>query len=129
MNIGALPEPEEYHLWPGVMALLDHAAMLSGFRTYDPDDIVWLAIDDGIVIGAATSRLIGNQTAELIHVAGTRFREWVPQMENMICLWAKACGARVMQAQGRKGWIRLNKAWGWNVTAQNNGTTYYEKEL
>lgn len=127
--ISYLPEPEKHPLWDGIKALLQTAADRGGFRVWDNGDLVWLAIDDGIIIGAATTRLLTNGNTELMHVAGTRFKEWVPQMEHIICEWSRNCGAYAVQSRGRNGWQRLNKSWGWEVIGKRDGLTLYEKEL
>ncbi|MDE2428181.1 MAG: hypothetical protein KGM99_05600 [Burkholderiales bacterium] len=127
--ISWLPDPENHPLWDDIKALLQTAADRGGFRVWDDGDLVWLAIDNGVVIGAATTRHLNNGNTELMHVAGTRFKEWVPEMESIICEWSRKLGANAVQSRGRSGWQRLNKSWGWEVIGKRDGLTLYEKEL
>lgn len=129
MIISWMPDPEKIPIWEQIKALLKTAADRGNFRVWDDGDLLWVAIEDGIIIGAATTRLLTNTNAELMHVAGTRFREWVPEMERVVCEWARNCGAYAVQSRGRNGWQRLNKSWGWEVIGKRDGLTLYEKEL
>jgi hypothetical protein len=114
--LGTYPGAEHSPHWPQIEGLLAKAAGRSGSKVFDPGDTVWVAIEDGRIIAAATSQILDNGDAELCHVSGERAREWVAEWDAMICHWAKAQGARNITTKGRKGWERLGRPLGWQVT-------------
>lgn len=129
IETGYLPNPENWHLWNEVLALLDTAARLADCRPWHDGDLLWIAIDGGQVIGAATTRLTDDGNAELMNVAGTRGREWFKRLDVQIEDWARGSGARVIVSRGRKGWRRVVENWGWRMVGADNGLTLYEKAL
>ena len=112
--LGTYPGAEHSEHWPVIEALLAKAAF--GSSVFDPGDTVWVAIEDGRIIAAATTQMLDNGNAELCHVAGERAREWVAEWDAMICHWARAQGAKNITTRGRKGWKRLGKPLGWRIT-------------
>jgi hypothetical protein len=129
LETGWLPEPETRPYWNDILRLLEPAALIGGGEVFGPDDLVWIAVDGGQVIGAATTRLLGNGTAELRNIAGTRAREWTGPLETQICDWAKAAGATSIASMGRKGWTRIVLKLGWRITGQEEHCTMFEKAL
>lgn len=129
IETGYLPNPEGWHLWTDVIALIDTAARRGGCEPWVEGDLLWIAIDGGAVIGAATTRLLTNGNAELKHVAGVRGREWFGRLDAQIEEWARANGCRLAVSRGRKGWRPIVEKWGWRVVGQEDGLTLYEKVL
>ena len=128
LELGFLPDPENWHLWPDLLALIDTAAKRGGFRAWDENDLAWIAIDKGEVIGVATTRMLVGGQAELMHIAGVRHREWCPHLEAMICDWARANDCDFLISQGRKGWWPIAKRLGWQQAGQDT-LHFYEKRL
>lgn len=127
LDVSHLPEPETHPLWPHILEALESAAEDDPF---DPAvDVLWAAYDDTFW-GFATTRLRADGAAELRCVAGQRFREWGGPMEAMICRWARECGATTLQSQGRCGWVRLARTFGWVRSGTNDaGQLTFTKEL
>lgn len=98
---------------------------------FDPSiDFLWLAIEDGTVWGAVTTRLTTDKIAELRLVAGARLRDWIAPMNGEIEAWARHCGARKLVTRGRKGWARFNRAFGWAVLGIDDENKWnFEKRL
>ena len=124
-----MPDPESWHLWNDVLALLDTAAVRGGIPAWSDGDLLWIAIDNGQVIGAATSRLMSDGNAELKNVAGTRMREWHGDLEGTICDWARCHACPLIVSRGRKGWIPIVRKWGWQKVGEEDGLTLFEKVL
>lgn len=124
-----LPDPESHPLWPGIYQLLEPAAKRGECEVFEPGDYLWVAIKDGVIIGAATARGLDNGEAELMHVGGTRYREWAGLLESQICDWARDNGARRITAGGRRGWIPLVTKMGWRAVQQDGPLVWYEKAL
>lgn len=129
MQILHLPDAVTHHLWPAISAILEPAA--EGDEVFNPaSDVLWLAVENKIVWGAATTRLMEDGTAELRLVAGARFREWIGPMDGLIEQWARKCGAHKLVTFGRKGWVRLARTFGWVVQGQDtDGKWTFEKRL
>lgn len=129
LNIGILEEPHLYRMWPGIKALLQTAARRSGSPAWEPGHQVWVVVDGPQIIAAATTRLVEGGEAELWHIAGTRVREWLADLDRLICEWATMNGAHRITCQGRKGWAKLSEPLGYRVYGKCGGMTYYEKVL
>jgi hypothetical protein len=129
IEAGWLPDPEKREWWPELCEMLRPAAERGGCDVFVSGDLVWIAVDDGLLIGAATSRMTVEGFAELKHTAGTRAREWYPELESKICAWAKDCGADLIRGRGRRGWIPWITKLGWKVTGCESGLTLFEKVL
>lgn len=129
MITGWLPDPETKPYWKDLLALFDLAAKRGQCRAWDDGDLAWVAADDGQIIGAATTRLIKDGPAELMHVAGMRGRDWFGPLEQQICEWARAEGRDLIVARGRKGWTPIVEKMGWKVAGREGAAVLYEKAL
>lgn len=129
MIVSSLPEPTQHPAWNDIESLLD-AATAEGVEPYDEAvDVLWIAFEGPTIWGAATTRLKADETeAELLCVAGNRFREWIGPMEAEICAWARLCGAKRINSRGRLGWVRLARTFGW-ASSGNDGKPLFFKEL
>lgn len=127
--ISWLPEPENHPLWPDIYRLLEPAAKVGKCPVLEENDLVWIAVKDKMIVGAHTCRLLRDNRLELVHTAGTGFREWFGPMEEILTQFARDCGAWKMISRGRKGWARVNKAYGWRVTGEEDGLLLFEKEM
>lgn len=103
----------------------------SSGQVFDPRaDVLWLALENGVVWGAATTCLMEDGTAELRLVAGARFREWIGPMDGLIEQWARDCGAHLLVTWGRRGWARFSSGLGWvAVSTDDDGKITFEKRL
>ncbi len=124
-----LPDPEQQPFWPDLYRMLEPAARVGNCAVLDEGDLVWVAVLDGLLLGAATTRLLVNGETELKHVAGGEFRRWYAQLEAVICQWSRDCGAKVIRSRGRHGWAPIVSKLGWTVTGRENGLILYAKEL
>jgi hypothetical protein len=129
VTVSWLPDPESREYWNDLKALLLPAAQRGRCEVFEPDDLVWIAIDGRSIIGAATTRLVEGNEVEVKHIAGSRFSEWGDELDDMLTEWAKACGAKRMVSRGRQGWARVSRKWGWHVSGSEDGLTLYEKDL
>lgn len=128
--VSFLPDAETKPYWNDLYLMLKPAADLGRCAVLEPKDLVWVAIDsDKQIVGAVTTRLLINGEAEIKHVAGTLMREWIFEIEDMICQWARACGADRIISRGRRGWGRLMRNAGWRKSGEEDGLTLYEKDL
>lgn len=130
--VGTFPGAELSPHWPRIVALLEPAAKRGGIPVWEPGELVWVAIEDGKIIAAATSRMFDAQTAELIHVGGSGARNWLAPWDEALCAWARCEGAVRLITRGRKGWARLNTGLGWAVTdatQRPDGMIDYQKVL
>lgn len=128
MEISHLPDPHLRADWPVIEAML---APASEAETFDPAiDVCWLAYEDGMALGAATTRLRDDGVAELRLVGGHEFRRWIGPMEAVVCDWARLCGAYRLISRGRKGWVRLARTFGWvPLGTDDEGKETFEKWL
>lgn len=129
MMVSFLPDAETRPYWNDLYLMLKPAADYGRCEVLEPDDLLWVAIDETEIVGAVTTRLLDGGETEIKHVAGHRMNEWVFEIEDMICEWSKACGADRCISRGRRGWGRLMRDKGWKATSEEDGLTLYEKVL
>lgn len=129
MQLSYLPDAEAHPLWPAIYAMLKPAADFGNVEVEHPNQIVWIAHENGTVFGAGTSILWDDGEAELRLAGGCRHREWVPQLSDTVSAWAKSAGARKLTMKGRKGWARYASELGWVALAAEGTGRIYEKEL
>lgn len=129
MNIGILPEPMLWQDWGKIKKYLEGAYERTDCtRAFlDPLDVVWVVYELDEPIGAATACLKYDGVGEVVLVGGTRFREWIADLDQRIGHWMKDEGQKAMRAYGRKGWARILKDW--KVMGRKNGLTTYERKL
>lgn len=129
IEISVLPEPESHPLWPEIRGLLEPAARLSGSPVWEDGQVLWVAIENRMIVAAVTTCLNVHGEAELWHIGGQRAAEWLPDMDRQISSWARDCGAERLLAQGRMGWGRLSAPLGWVEYRRDGKTRFYEKVL
>lgn len=132
LSLGTFPRAENSPHWPRIVELLEPAAKRGGTAVWEPGEVVWVAIDGGKIIAAATSRMLDAETAELIHLGGAGARNWLAPWNDTLCAWARSEGALRLITRGRKGWRRLNASLGWQVvdeTKRPDGMINYQKVL
>jgi hypothetical protein len=129
MQIGSVPAPLEWTHWPQAEAFLEPARKLGGFDSViDPDEALWAVMDEGELIGCATAWL-GDGFVEVPLVGGRDCRRWIAELDQVIGSAAKEAGATWMRAMGRRGWIKILCALGWEVVGEVDGSTVYRREL
>lgn len=129
MIISTLPDPERHPLWSGIRALLKLGGDRSGAVDWEPDHLVWIAIDGKQIIGAFSTKVFEGELVEVFNLGGHRVREWLPLAEEYVSCLARLAQAPRIKAQGRRGWARLNEQLGYRVTGREGKMTYYEKVL
>lgn len=126
---GWLPDADKHPLWPGIHDLLKPAADFGACEVLNPHDEVWIAVADGLVIGAVTARGLTDGTAEIMNVGGIKARAWWPLIEAEICEWAKENGAGTIRSQGRRGWLPWIVKAGWRCVRDDGQRMFFEKDL
>ena len=128
MLVSTLPEPERHPLWPGIHRLLAKAAArLGSAHVWEPDDLLWIVIDDQEIVAVLSSRLLVDGTAEIVNGSGHRAAQWVRPMDEKLCQWARAAGAPAIICRGRKGWGRLGRGLGWKVVGRDGAAMVFRK--
>ena len=129
MQIGSVPNPRDWHLWPQAAAYLEPARKMGGFATaIDPDEALWVVLDEGELLACATAWL-GDGFVEVKLVGGRDHRRWLKQLDEVIGAAAREAGATWMQAFGRRGWVKALGVNGWDSLGEVDGMTVYRREL
>ena len=59
MFVSTLPDPERHPLWPGIHRLLAQAAArLGSTHVWEPEDLLWIVIDETAIVAVLSSRLL-----------------------------------------------------------------------
>lgn len=129
MEIGSVPNPESWEHWAKAKAFLEPARALGGFDSViEPDEALWAVMEDGELLGCATARMCEG-FVEIPLVGGRDFRRWIAELDNVIGAAGKDAGATWMLAMGRRGWVKILCALGWDVMGELDGSTVYRREL
>ena len=129
MNIGSVPNPQEWEHWPQAREYLEPARKLGGFESViDPDEALWAVMDGDELIACATAWL-GDGFVEVKLVGGKDYRRWLGPLDDMIGAAAKEAGATRLVAWGRSGWTKVLAAQGWETSRMSDGSTAYSRRL
>lgn len=130
LTVGVVPDPVRHPHWSRFKAFLDPAAELGRNGPPEPlvgpHELVWAVYDGSEPIAAATTRMLVDDTAEVVLVGGVAQRRWLSLMDQTLSAWALDEGATCIRATGRKGWSRIL---GWTVIGSEGGMMRYEKGL
>jgi hypothetical protein len=125
--VSYLPDPERHPLWEGIRGLLEPA--VTDAPVLEKNELVWIAIDGPQIVGAGTTVLNNDGTAEILACGGVRHREWVNQALEAVESWARGAGASRLTMRGRRGWLRHVRRFGWDATGTEDGQMIFEKDL
>jgi hypothetical protein len=129
MIVGFLPDADKSDHWPAIKALLDPAAELGGIEAKEDGDLIWVALENGIVWAAFTVALVAERL-ELKCAGGTRMWRWVPLLDAALTAFAKDTGKSKLQTRGRLGWKRFGDRLGWAFVGNDErGLPVFEKEI
>jgi len=113
-----------------MLRLLEPAAQYGGIDTYEPGDWVWIIYDGPILYGAAVTRLLPGDEAELRLAGGSRSMKWAELLDGVVSDWARTGGAHRLTSRGRRGWARFAKRFGWSPLGQDHENRHmWTKEL
>jgi hypothetical protein len=130
MEIAWLPEPERHLLWADILRLLQPAAEYGGIDAYEPGDWVWIIYDGTVLYGAAVTRLLPGDEAELRLAGGSCSMTWMGLLDETVSGWARDGGAHRLTMRGRVGWRRYAKRFGWEALGHDdNNLAMFSKEL
>lgn len=114
MQVGAVADPLNWDRWPEAEALLEPARARGDFaRCLDPDEALFVAIEDGELLAAITAWLSTEGYCEVKLIGGRDHRRWLKQMDETIGAAAKSAGASRLIGIGRKGWGKALRRLGW----------------
>ena len=99
---------------PYIKRALDHASgeiVVDDLKLWcmERDVQLWLVAEGERIIGAATTEIViypRKKHCRVITIAGSRFVEWVDDMDTTLCKWAAAQGCDAMEAHVRKGFVK-----------------------
>ncbi len=126
LDIGFVPNPQEWDRWPEAEAMLEFA------RNRDPDRkailrphfTVWAVMDGDDLLAAATARLTVENECEVVLVAGVDHRRWLKELDQKLGAAAAEAGATHISAIGRVGWRKALAALGWASEGDGRVRTY-----
>lgn len=128
VKVAYFPDAEQSEHWGAIKELLEPAARRGGIEAKEDGDLIWIAVEDGIVWAAFTIAL--TDCLELKCAGGTRMREWVPLLDQVLTAFARDAGKSKLQTRGRWGWKRFGDKLGWkHVGNDERDFPVFEKEV
>lgn len=116
-NIRGIPANMIDHFWPFaepyIKRALDHACgefLPLDLKNFCRDRVVqlWLVQEGEKVIGAVTTEIVNyprKRHCRVITLAGSRAKEWLSELDIILCGWAKQQGCHAIEAYVRKGFV------------------------
>ena len=130
MNIGAIPNPTEWHKWNEAKAYLEPARARGDFETvWEPDEALYAVLDGGELLACATAWLSTEGYVEVKLVGGKDRHRWLTQLDEAIGCDARGAGATRLIAIGRRGWLRELRRLGWDRIGEVEDSLIYAREL
>lgn len=130
MIVGAVADPLNWDRWPEVEAYLEPARARGDFAAViEPDEALYVVLDGGDLLAAATAWLSTEHYVEVKLVGGRDRSRWLKQLDQRIGADALAAGAARLLAIGRRGWLRELERLGWERLSEVDGMTVYSREL
>lgn len=127
MNLFPINPTQVDAVWPAIESLIDDACKTSRGR-FRPEywqefcktaGKLWIVTDRMDQVRAAGISMVHNQGARQICrmrvIAGEGLKDWVGHISD-IELWAKRNGCDGMEIVGGKGWERVMKPYGYDLT-------------
>ena len=77
---------------------------------------LWLVLEDGVAVASFTT-MVEGQGLTWFTLGGHGIERWLPDVDKLLTLLARAMGCRRVQLRGRRGWTRKLAPFGWKETA------------
>lgn len=115
-KIQGIPAPLVDHFWkqcePFIKRALDHANgefLPSDIRDLCKDRCcqLWVVTEADKIVGVATTEIVNyprKRHARIFTLAGTG-KDWFPDLDIILCAWAKEQGCQALEAHVRKGFV------------------------
>ena len=126
IEVSIVPKEHIDTFWEQVAPLLEPAAEQSHGRyligdvyTYitDYDDVLWVAHDNGRIVGAAVTRQVIYPQKTMLNICfwGGEFpiESWGPHLLELIQRYAKELKFDGIEAYGRFGWVKKLEPYGY----------------
>jgi hypothetical protein len=126
LRIGWIDSPKQWDRWPEAEALLEPARARADNlpEILGPHDVLWVVIDSGDLLAAATTVLFTDGNFEVTLVGGRDHRRWLASLNRMLGAVAKEAGASRMTAIGRRGWLKSLQRLGWAKLGEADAKTF-----
>lgn len=129
--VSLVPTDELDNVWFAVVPMLESALQYNGGRSRLDDlyielmngqQTLWVALDEGEIIGCVTVRIVKYQTGMAIlayeYLAGKGVHRWLKEGHVVCSRYAKEFGCTMLEVPyGRRGWQPLLEDLGYRVAA------------
>lgn len=128
MKVSIVPYDRVAECWDEVAPLLKPAVeqSLGRFTLEDVYHLVvtqeshlWVVLDEDEIIATCTTTFTQYPRKRMLtgqFLGGTRLREWVKDLDEMLQRWGRDHGCAGIELTGRRGWVRALRDIGWNAT-------------
>lgn len=130
MIVAAVPDPQNWDRWDEAKAYLEPARIRGEFETViEPDEALWVCIEDDELLGCATAWLSDLGYVEVKLVGGRDHPRWLGKLDQAIGKAAALAGATRLVAMGRRGWAKPLLRIGWERLGEADGMVAYARDL
>jgi hypothetical protein len=130
VQIGCVPDPRNWDRWPEVEAYLEPARARGGFPSVlDDDEVLFVVLDGGELLAAATAWLSTDRFVELKLLGGRDHKRWIRELDEHVGREARIAGATELRAWGRRGWAKQLGAMGWATLPYDSESNGYSRGI
>lgn len=116
-NIRGIPAHLIEHFWklaePYIKRALDHTSgefTPADIKAFCKDRVVqlWMISEGEKVLGACTTEVINypqKRHCRIVTLGGSRSKEWMSELDIIVCAWAKQQECQAVEAYVRKGFV------------------------
>ncbi|HEX7766350.1 MAG TPA: hypothetical protein VF443_06515 [Nitrospira sp.] len=117
-KIRGIPAPLVDHFWkqcePFVKRALEHntgEVVATDIRDFCKERLaqLWVVIEGEKIVGVCTTEIVNypqKRHCRIFTLAGTG-REWFPELDIILCAWARENGCQAIEAIVRKGFVPI----------------------
>ena len=125
LEVGFVPDPENWGRWEEAKALLEPARARGDFATvWESDEVMCAVMDGDELLAVATAWLSTERFVEVKLVGGRDHRRWLSELDKVLGAAAREAGAERMVAIGRAGWLKSIAALGWAKVGETDPKTW-----
>lgn len=123
-NIRGIPANLVEHFWklaePYIKRALDHANgefTPANIKSFCKDKVIqlWLINEGEKVIGACTTEIVNypqKRYCRVVTLGGSKAKDWMGDLDIILCEWAKQQGCQGLEAYVRKGFVPVLASYG-----------------
>ena len=128
MNVSIVPPDRISECWEEVAPLLKPAVDRSGGRFLIEDVYhllrngkcqLWVIFEEGVIVACCTTSFTEYPQKRMLtgqFLGGKHLSYWATKLDHVLESWGRDNGCAGIELTGRRGWVRVLKKLGWDLS-------------